>query len=70
MHSPNLVPVDPLIPFRDALPMLGARLTKGYAEVKAGRLSIIRNGRRTFVRASEVQRYIASLEAVSEREAA
>ncbi len=70
MQSPNLNPVDPLIPFRDALPMIGARLTKGYAEVAAGRLTIVRNGRRTFIRASEVERYIRSLEASSKQEAA
>lgn len=70
MQSPNVVHVDPLIPFQDALPMIGVRLSKGYVEVREGRLAVVRNGRRTFVRASEVQRYIAALEAASQQEAA
>lgn len=70
MQTQNLPPVDRLIPVRDAFAMAGLRLTKGYAEVSAKRLAVIRNGRRTFIRASEVQRYIAALEAASEKEAA
>ncbi|WP_293809197.1 hypothetical protein [uncultured Bosea sp.] len=50
--------------------MLGIRTTKAYAEVKAGKLKLTRNGRRSFVKASEVNRYIAALDAASEKEAA
>lgn len=57
--------IDRLIPVTDAFAMAGMRRTKGYAEVTAGRLVIVRNGRRTFIRASEVQRYIDSLDAAS-----
>lgn len=57
--------IDRLIPVADAFAMAGMRRTKGYAEVTAGRLIVIRNGRRTFVRASEVQRYIDSLAATA-----
>ena len=55
--------IDQLIPFRDAIGMAGMRTTKAYAEVAAGRLKVVRNGRRTFIRGSEIQRYIESLEA-------
>lgn len=51
-----------LIPCRAAFDMLGLKTTKGYAEAKAGKLKLTRNGRRTFVKASEVNRYIAALE--------
>lgn len=57
--------IDRLIPVADAFAMAGMRRTKGYAEVTAGRLVVIRNGRRTFIRASEVQRYIDSLATVA-----
>lgn len=57
--------IDRLIPVADAFAMVGMRHTKGYAEVTAGRLAVIRNGRRTFVRASEVQRYIDTLAAAA-----
>ena len=57
--------IDRLIPIADAFAMAGMRRTKGYAEVIAKRLAIVRNGRRTFIRASEVQRYIDSLDAAS-----
>jgi hypothetical protein len=63
-------PIDRLVPVRDGFALLGMKITKGYSEIKDGRLKVIRNGRRTFIKASEVQRYIASLEAVSEKEAA
>ena len=53
--------IDRLIPFAEAMSMAGMRSTKAYQEVAAGRLAVVRNGRRTFVRASELQRYIDSL---------
>lgn len=58
--------IDRLIPVAEAFAMAGMRRTKGYAEVTVGRLAIVRNGRRTFIRASEVQRYIDSLDAASQ----
>lgn len=57
--------IDRLIPVAEAFAMAGMRRTKGYAEVTVGRLAIVRNGRRTFIRASEVQRYIDSLDKAS-----
>jgi hypothetical protein len=57
--------IDRLIPVAEAFELAGMRRTKGYAEVTAGRLAIVRNGRRTFIRASEVQRYIDSLDQAS-----
>lgn len=64
-------PVDRLIPAQTAFDMLGIRTTKAYAEVKAGKLKLTRNGRRSFVKASEINRYIAALdEAASHKEAA
>ena len=53
--------IDQLIPVREAFALAGMRTTRGYAEIAAGRLRVVRNGRRTFARASEVARYIASL---------
>jgi len=55
--------IDPLIPFADAIGMAGMKTTKGYSEVANGRLAIVKNGRRTFVRASELARYIDALSA-------
>lgn len=57
--------VDALIPFRAAITMGGMRPTKAYQEIANGRLKVVKNGRRTFVRASELERYIAQLEADS-----
>ncbi len=71
MNTPiSHAPVDRLIPAQAAFDMLGIRTTKAYAEVKAGKLKLTRNGRRSFVKASEVNRYIAALDAASEKEAA
>lgn len=58
-------PVDSLVPFLEAIRLIGLKTTKAYQEVKAGRLAVLRNGRRTFVRASELARYIDVLEADS-----
>jgi hypothetical protein len=55
--------IDRLFPIREAFTLAGLRLTRGYQEVAAGRLKIVRNGRRSFVRASEIQRYIDALSA-------
>jgi hypothetical protein len=56
-----MITIDRLLPVREAFALAGLRITKGYAEIAAGRLAVVRNGRRTFVRASEVQRYIDAL---------
>ena len=53
--------VDRLYPIREAFTLAGLRLTRGHQEVAAGRLRIVRNGRRSFIRASEIQRYIDAL---------
>jgi len=55
--------IDALVPFSQAIAMAGMKSTRGYEEVKRGRLAVVRNGRRTFVRASEIARYIDSLDA-------
>ncbi|MGW9331579.1 hypothetical protein [Bosea sp. NPDC055594] len=57
--------VDPLIPIREAFGLAGLRTTKGYDEIKAGRLKPVRNGPRTFIRASEIRRYIDAIETSS-----
>lgn len=67
LHSSNrirrspLSTIDRLYPIREAFTLAGLRLTRGYQEVAAGRLTIVRNGRRSFIRASEIQRYIDAL---------
>lgn len=58
-----IVAVDPLIPFSTAIAMAGMKTTKAYEEVKAQRLAVVKNGRRTFVRESELRRFIDALEA-------
>jgi hypothetical protein len=62
--------VDRLYPIREAFPLAGLRPTRGYAEIAAGRLKVVRNGRRTYVRASEIERYISALEAAGGQRAA
>ncbi|HEV2508615.1 hypothetical protein [Bosea sp. (in: a-proteobacteria)] len=62
--------VDPLVPFRKGVGLAGMRTTKGYDEVRAGRLNVVRNGNRTFIRASEIKRYIDALANASKKEAA
>jgi hypothetical protein len=59
-----------LYPILEAFTLVGLRQTKGYAEIAAGRLKVIRNGRRTFVRASEIERYISALETSNTKQAA
>ena len=54
--------VDPLVPIREAFAMMGIRVTKGYDEIRRGRLKPVRNGTRTFIRASELRRYIDALD--------
>lgn len=51
-----------LIPAKEAFAILGMGISKGYGEVRAGKLKLTRNGRRTYVKASEVNRYIAALD--------
>lgn len=58
----NNLKIDRLIAFAEAIELAGMKTTRAYEEVKAGRLVIIKNGRRSFVRASELQRYIDELE--------
>ena len=55
--------IDRLIPFSEAIGLAGMKSTRAYGEVAAGRLAIIKNGRRTFVRASEIARYFDALSA-------
>ncbi len=56
-----MIDIDRLIPLIEAFELAGMRRTKGYAEVATGRLAVVRNGRRSFVRASELRRYIDAL---------
>lgn len=51
-----------LYPIREGFILVGLRPTRGYAEIGAGRLRVVKNGRRTFVRSSEISRYIDALE--------
>lgn len=61
--------IDRLIPAHEAMSLAGMKSTKFYEQVSAGRLAIVKNGRRTFVRASEIQRFIDALSAASSRAA-
>lgn len=53
--------IDKLIPFAEAIEMAGMKSTKAYDEVAAGRLAIVKNGRRSFIRESELRRFIDAL---------
>lgn len=55
--------IDRLYPVREGFSLAGLRTTRGYEEIAAGRLKVVRNGHRTFIRASELQRYIDGLTA-------
>lgn len=61
MNATEYLHIDRLYPLREAFTLAGLRTTRGYQEIGAGRLKVVHNGRRTFVRASEIQRYIDSL---------
>ena len=65
--KPTDFPIDPLIPIKEAFRKAGMGPTKGYQEVAKGRLPVVRNGRRTFARATALQRYIDSLTAESSK---
>lgn len=54
--------IDPLLPLvPDVCNAIGAKKSKAYEEIAAGRLSVVKNGKRVFVRASEARRYIDAL---------
>jgi excisionase family DNA binding protein len=50
-----------LLSVREAKSRLGFGLTKFYDEVRAGRLEIVKAGKRTLVSEAELDRYIAAL---------
>ena len=52
---------DRLYPIPEALPLLGLRTTKFYAELKASHIGAVKVGTRTFVPGSEIVRYRATL---------
>ena len=52
---------DRLYPVPEALPLLGLRTTKFYAELKAERIGAVKVGTRTLVPGSEIIRYRACL---------
>jgi hypothetical protein len=53
--------LDRLVPVNEALGFLGLGMTRFYDEVAAGRLEMIKSGRRSFVKASEITRYVDAL---------
>ena len=57
-----MMKIDRLHPFLEGIELMGLKTTRAYEEVKAGRLAVVKNGRRTFIRAREIQRYIDHLE--------
>lgn len=56
--------IDRLISVKDVLPLIGKGLTGFYAELKAGHLTAIKQGKRTFVAESEIARYRATLKTI------
>jgi hypothetical protein len=49
--------VDRLLSVRDALPLIGKGFTGFYADVKSGKITAVKQGRRTFIAESEIARY-------------
>lgn len=52
----------PIYPIGEALEILNIKRSHGYHEMKCGRLEFVKNGRRTQVTASGIDRYIKLLE--------
>ena len=50
--------IDRLIPIRAAFALIGVRPTKGYDLVTKRQLAAVRVGARTFVRQSELERFL------------
>jgi hypothetical protein len=57
----KMLPIDRLVPVLEAFAAAGFRSTAGYAAIADGRLVATRNGRRTFIRSSDLQKFIDSL---------
>ena len=55
---------DRLYPIPEALPLLGLRTTKFYAELKANRIGAVKVGVRTFVPGREILRYREGLQTI------
>ncbi|MHA6509523.1 excisionase family DNA-binding protein [Tessaracoccus sp. Y1736] len=51
----------------DSFNRLGIGRSKGYEEIAAGRLRVIKIGRRSLIAETELQRYVASLTEASAR---
>lgn len=60
----------PVYELGEGFDLLGIGRAHGYKEIKAGRLRIIKNGRRTLIPCQAVDDYIALLERESEEKAA
>lgn len=56
-----LMRIDRLYSVREALPLIGKGVTGFYAELKAGKIAAIKQGRRTLIAESEIVRYRATL---------
>lgn len=53
--------IDRLFTVRESLPLIGKGMTGFYAELKAGNITAIKQGKRTFIAESEIVRYRATL---------
>jgi excisionase family DNA binding protein len=58
MESSTYMTIQKLLTFEQALPYLGLRKSKIYLEIAAGRLQATKIGRSTFLKESEIVRYI------------
>lgn len=59
--------IDRLYTVREVLPLIGKGLTGFYAELKAGNLTAIKQGSRTFIAESEIARYRATLPTIGRK---
>lgn len=55
--------IDKLYSVKEAKALIGAQHTKFYALVAAGKIAIVKNGGRSFVRESEIKRFLDNLPA-------
>jgi hypothetical protein len=61
-HNSDLFSADRLAyPLREFCRLAGIGITTGYAQIRSGRLRVVRCGRRTLVRAQDAAAWLAAL---------
>lgn len=60
----------PLYDLNEGFELAGVKRSHGFKEIKAGRLKVIKNGKRTLITAQAIDDYIALLEKETQEQAA